>query len=432
MDDQIKLSLPRRLLSYLICSLIAFQPLLPAFSAAIAPVTPGTKVDAAGNGVPVINIATPNAAGLSHNQYQNYNVGQEGLILNNATGRLTQTQLGGLVQNNPNLKAGQEARAIINEVVGANRSQLQGYTEVAGKAANVMVANPYGITCNGCGFINTPNVTLTTGKPQLDAQGNLQSLEVTKGAISIEGKGLDGSQADAVSIIARATEINAGIHAKDLNVTLGANRVGADGSVTPIAGEGAAPSVAVDTGALGGMYANRIHLVSSENGVGVNLGNLNARQGDMVLDAQGRLSVNNSLTSGTLTAKGSSITLQGEHKAGGNVALTAQQDIALNGASLGSDASLDLNSQGNITLKGSSVKAGQNVRLSGANLSIDNSSSGSAVDALQLSATSQLDNAGQLAAAKTLDIQAAQIANRGSLASNGDVQVRTNTLQQER
>ncbi|MEN4715812.1 hemagglutinin repeat-containing protein [Pantoea agglomerans] len=430
MDDQIKLSLPRRLLSYLICSLIAFQPLLPAFSAAIAPVTLGTKVDAAGNGVPVINIATPNAAGLSHNQYQNYNVGQEGLILNNATGRLTQTQLGGLVQNNPNLKAGQEARAIINEVVGANRSQLQGYTEVAGKAANVMVANPYGITCNGCGFINTPNVTLTTGKPQLDAQGNLQSLEVTKGAISIEGKGLDGSQADAVSIIARATEINAGIHAKDLNVTLGANRVGADGSVTPIAGEGAAPSVAVDTGALGGMYANRIHLVSSENGVGVNLGNLNARQGDMVLDAQGRLSINNSLTSGALTAKGSSITLQGEHKAGGNVALTAQQDIALNAASLGSDASLDLNSQGNITLKGSSVKAGQNVRLSGANLNVDNSSSGSAVDALQLSATSQLDNAGQLAAAKTLDIQAAQIANRGSLASNGDVQVRTNTLQQ--
>ncbi|MDY0900886.1 hemagglutinin repeat-containing protein [Pantoea agglomerans] len=430
MDDQIKLSLPRRLLSYLICSLIAFQPLLPAFSAAIAPVTPGTKVDAAGNGVPVINIATPNAAGLSHNQYQNYNVGQEGLILNNATGRLTQTQLGGLVQNNPNLKAGQEARAIINEVVGANRSQLQGYTEVAGKAANVMVANPYGITCNGCGFINTPNVTLTTGKPQLDAQGNLQSLEVTKGAISIEGKGLDGSQADAVSIIARATEINAGIHAKDLNVMLGANRVGADGSVTPIAGEDAAPSVAVDTGALGGMYANRIHLVSSENGVGVNLGNLNARQGDMVLDAQGRLSINNSLTSGTLTARGSSIALQGEHKAGGNVALTAQQDIALNAASLGSDASLDLNSQGNITLKGSSVKAGQNVRLSGANLSVDNSSSGSAVDTLQLSATSQLDNAGQLAAAKTLDIQAAQIANSGSLASNGDVQVRTNTLQQ--
>ncbi|WP_081917136.1 hemagglutinin repeat-containing protein [Pantoea sp. 9140] len=431
MDDQLTLSLPRRLLSYLICSLIAFQPLLPAFSAAITPATPGTQVDAAGNGVPVINIATPNASGLSHNQYQNYNVGQEGLILNNATDRLTQTQLGGLIQNNPNLKAGQEARAIINEVVGANRSQLQGYTEVGGKAANVMVANPYGITCNGCGFINTPNVTLTTGKPQLDAQGNLQSLEVTKGAISIEGKGLDGSQADAVSIIARATEINAGIHARDLNVTLGANRVGADGSVTPIAGEGAAPSVAVDTGALGGMYANRIHLVSSENGVGVNLGNLNARQGDMVLDAQGRLSINNSLTSGTLTAKGSSIALQGEHKAGGNVALTAQQDIALTGAKLGSDAALDLNSQGQITLKGSSLTAGQTARLSGHALDIDNSSSGNAADAMQLSASAQLQNSGQMTAGKKLDLQAAQIINSGSLISQGDLQVRTSTLQQQ-
>ncbi|GME30519.1 MULTISPECIES: hemagglutinin repeat-containing protein [unclassified Pantoea] len=431
MDDQLTLSLPRRLLSYLICSLIAFQPLLPAFSAVITPATQGTQVDAAGNGVPVINIATPNASGLSHNQYQNYNVGQEGLILNNATDRLTQTQLGGLIQNNPNLKAGQEARAIINEVVGANRSQLQGYTEVAGKAANVMVANPYGITCNGCGFINTPNVTLTTGKPQLDAQGNLQSLDVTKGAISIEGKGLDGSQADAVSIIARATEINAGIHARDLNVTLGTNRVGADGSVTPIADEGAAPSVAVDTGALGGMYANRIHLVSSENGVGVNLGNLNARQGDMVLDAQGRLSINNSLTSGTLTAKGSSIALQGEHKAGGNVALTAQQDIALTGAKLGSDTALDLNSQGQITLKGSSLTSGQTARLSGHTLDIDNSSSGSAADAMQLSATAQLQNSGQLTAAKKLDLQAAQIVNSGSLISQGDLQVRTSTLQQQ-
>lgn len=431
MDDQLPISLPRRLLSYLICSLIAFQPLLPAFSAVITPATPGTQVDSAGNGVPVINIATPNASGLSHNQYQNYNVGQEGLILNNATGRLTQTQLGGLIQNKPNLKAGQEARAIINEVVGANRSQLQGYTEVAGKAANVMVANPYGITCNGCGFINTPDVTLTTGKPQLDAQGNLLSLEVTKGAITIEGKGLDGSQADAVSIIARATEINADIHARDLNVTLGANRVGADGSVTPIAGEGAAPSVAVDTGALGGMYANRIHLVSSENGVGVNLGNLNARQGDMVLDAQGRLSINNSLTSGNLTARGSSIALQGEHKAGGNVALTAQQEIALTGAKLGSDASLDLNSQGQITLKGSSLTAGQSARLSSGALSIDKNSSGNAADRMQLAASSLLQNEGQLTATKQLDIQAAQVVNRGSLTSHGEAKLRSNSLQQQ-
>ncbi|HEY3592209.1 MAG TPA: filamentous hemagglutinin N-terminal domain-containing protein, partial [Buttiauxella sp.] len=292
--NQPPVRLTRRLLSYLISALLATQPLLPAVGAVITPAG-STQMDQAANGVPVVNIATPNGAGISHNQFQDYNVGKEGLILNNATGQLNQTQLGGLIQNNPNLKTGQEAKGIINEVIGGNRSQLQGYTEVAGKAANVMVANPYGITCNGCGFINTPQATLTTGKPVFAADGSLQALDVRKGSITLEGQGIDASGSDALSIISRATEVNAAIHAKDLKVIVGANRVHADGSVQAQQGDGAAPIVAVDTGALGGMYANRIHLVSSEKGVGVNLGDLNARQGDITLDANGQLTVHNSL-----------------------------------------------------------------------------------------------------------------------------------------
>ncbi|WP_140395445.1 filamentous hemagglutinin N-terminal domain-containing protein, partial [Escherichia coli] len=228
-------------------------------------------MDKAANGVPVVNIATPNGAGISHNRFTDYNVGKEGLILNNATGKLNPTQLGGLIQNNPNLKAGGEAKGIINEVTGGKRSLLQGYTEVAGKAANVMVANPYGITCDGCGFINTPHATLTTGRPVMNADGSLQALEVTEGSITINGAGLDGTRSDAVSIIARATEVNAALHAKDLTVTAGANRITADGRVSALKGEGDVPKVAVDTGALGGMYARRIHLTSTESGVGVNL-----------------------------------------------------------------------------------------------------------------------------------------------------------------
>ncbi|WJS51127.1 contact-dependent inhibition toxin CdiA [Enterobacter roggenkampii] len=365
----------QRLISWIVCGLMVWQPMAPAVAAALTP-TGQTTVDRAGNGVPVVNIATPNGAGISHNQFGEYNVGKEGLILNNGTDRLTQTQLGGLIQNNPNLQAGREAKGIINEVTGASRSQLQGYTEVAGKAANVMVANPYGITCNGCGFINTPNVTLTTGKPQFDASGNLQALEVTKGAITVEGQGLDASKSDALSIIARATEVNAAIHANDLTVTAGANRVGADGSVRPIAGEGAAPVVAVDTGALGGMYANRIRLVSSETGVGVNLGNLTARQGDIQLDAGGKLTVTNSLASGSITANGAGVALNGSHQSGGALNVASSQDVELNNSTLASQGDMRLSAAGKVQTTGGgtnsagalSVSSGQGMTLSNTSL----------------------------------------------------------------
>ncbi|EML2806870.1 contact-dependent inhibition toxin CdiA [Enterobacter roggenkampii] len=365
----------QRLISWIVCGLMVWQPMAPAVAAALTP-TGQTTVDRAGNGVPVVNIATPNGAGISHNQFGEYNVGKEGLILNNGTDRLTRTQLGGLIQNNPNLQAGREAKGIINEVTGASRSQLQGYTEVAGKAANVMVANPYGITCNGCGFINTPNVTLTTGKPQFDASGNLQALEVTKGAITVEGQGLDASRSDALSIIARATEVNAAIHANDLTVTAGANRVGADGSVRPIAGEGAAPVVAVDTGALGGMYANRIRLVSSETGVGVNLGNLTARQGDIQLDAGGKLTVTNSLASGSITANGAGVALNGSHQAGGALNVASSQDVEINNSTLASQGDMRLSAAGKVQTTGGgtnsagalSVSSGQGMTLSNTSL----------------------------------------------------------------
>ncbi|EGG8986700.1 filamentous hemagglutinin N-terminal domain-containing protein, partial [Salmonella enterica] len=352
--DQVRFS--RRLLSGLLSFMLAIQPLLPAMAAIITP-EGNTQMDKAANGVPVVNIATPNQDGISHNKYNDYNVGKEGLILNNATGQFNQTQLGGIIQNNPNLQPGKEASGIINEVTGANRSQLQGYTEVAGKAANVMVANPYGITCNGCGFINTPNATLTTGKPVLDASGNLQSLDVSKGSITIEGKGLDGSQSDAVSIIARATEINAALYAKDLTVIAGANRVAANGQMSPLNGEGEAPKIAVDTGALGGMYANRIHLVSSEKGLGVNLGDLNARQGDITLDANGKLTIGNSLANEGLSARGEGVTLTGSHKTASGMVINSIGALAIQDANLSSGANVQLGSDGKVTIDGGGIVA---------------------------------------------------------------------------
>lgn len=458
----------QRLISWIVCGLMVWQPMAPAVAAALTP-TGQTTVDRAGNGVPVINIATPNGAGISHNQFQDYNVGKEGLILNNGTDRLTQTQLGGLIQNNPNLQAGREAKGIINEVTGASRSQLQGYTEVAGKAANVMVANPYGITCNGCGFINTPNATLTTGKPQFDANGNLLALDVTKGAITVEGQGLDASKSDALSIIARATEVNAAIHANDLKVTAGANRVGADGSVKPIAGEGAAPVVAVDTGALGGMYANRIRLVSSEKGVGVNLGNLTARQGDIQLDAGGKLTVTNSVASGSIAANGVGVTLNGSHQAAGALNVTSSQDVELNNSTLasqgdmrlsgegkvqitggnvsskgalsvaagkdivltntrsGSDTLTTLTSGGTLSATGSAISAGENLALSGGQLVLDNQSRADATGDIRLTGGT-VSNLGQVNAGRDAALSGDRVSNGGQLAAKGHLDVNARDL----
>lgn len=426
-QDQVRFS--QRALSALLSVLLATQPLLPAVAASITP-SGNTQMDKAANGVPVVNIATPNQSGISHNKYNDYNVGKEGLILNNATGQLNQTQLGGLIQNNPNLKAGQEAKGIINEVTGANRSNLQGYTEVAGKAANVIVANPYGITCNGCGFINTPNVTLTTGKPVLDASGKLQSLDVTQGAVTIEGAGLNGSQSDAVSIISRATEINAQLHAKDLRVVAGANRVAADGSVNALKGEGTAPKVAVDTGALGGMYANRIRLVSSETGVGVNLGNLNARQGDIALSSAGKVVLKNTLASGSTTVSAADVTLRGDHKAGGNVTVSGQTALTLDQAHVAADNNLQLTTRGTLTQNGGAFTAANDATLAATTLIQSADAQASAGRHLAVNAEKNAALNGSVVAGQQLLVKGGELVQQGNLSAS-EIALNAQTLTQE-
>lgn len=142
------------------------------------------------NGVAQINIQTPSTAGVSRNTYKQFDVGQEGAILNNSRNN-TQTQLGGWVEGNPWLAKG-EAKVILNEVNSSNPSQLRGYIEVAGKQAQVVIANPSGLVCDGCGVINADRFTLTTGQAVMN-QGYLESFRVREGQVTIEGKGLNGA-----------------------------------------------------------------------------------------------------------------------------------------------------------------------------------------------------------------------------------------------
>ncbi|EFC9509709.1 TPA: hemagglutinin repeat-containing protein [Escherichia coli] len=250
------------------------------------------------SGIPQVNIQTPSAGGVSHNTYSQFDVGNQGVILNNAHNNV-QTQLGGMVAGNPWLAKG-EARIILNEVNSRNPSQLNGFVEVAGKKAQVVIANPAGISCDGCGFINANRATLTTGQPQMK-NGSLTGFSVERGEIQITGKGMDASRTDYTDIIARSVKINAGLWAQDLKVTTGRNNVDiAHGQIEKKTGDvSSQPQMALDVASLGGMYAGKIRLVGTETGVGVrNAGHIGAQAGAVTLTADGRIE-----NSGSISAK---------------------------------------------------------------------------------------------------------------------------------
>ncbi|WP_294363351.1 filamentous hemagglutinin N-terminal domain-containing protein [Pseudomonas sp.] len=414
------LGLPKRGVALILANALFWQPLL-AQAEGIVVSAPGTTVGQAGNGVPVVNIAAPNGSGLSHNQFKDYNVGANGVILNNATDRTQSTQLGGIILGNPNLQ-GRAANIILNEVNGGSPSQLRGYTEVAGQSAKVIVANPYGITCSGCGFINTPNVTLTTGKPILDASGQLQRYQVDGGAVTIDGQGLNADNVDRFEIITRSARINAQINARNLSVVAGRNDVDAKSlQATARADDGSAkPELAIDSTALGGMYAGAIKLVGTEAGVGVKLdGTLMASGGDIQLDATGRLSLANAKASEAVVIKAGQLDAAGAVYAGTRVDVQTTTGLS-NQKSLAARDSITVTSGGALVNSGiieagvnadESRNAGGDVSLRAANLS----NSGSVVASRTLTATANqtLNNQGGTLSGTTAVINAGQLDNRG-------------------
>ena len=268
------------------------------------------------NGTAQVNIQTPSKKGVSINQYRQFDVNQKGAILNNSR-KNTQTQLGGWVQANPWLAAG-EARIIVNQINSRNPSQLNGYVEVAGRRAEVIMANPAGISVNGGGFINAAGVTLTTGKPILD-NGDLHGFQVREGNISINGQGLDTSGSDYTHLLTQAAQINAGIWANNLNITAGNYDIDSQGQISQKQPEGSnnRTGIAIDTAQLGGMYAGKITLVSNDKGVGVNnAGQIFAGAGGIVISADGQLSNSGTIVAADKTQSGASVataTLQANH-----------------------------------------------------------------------------------------------------------------------
>ena len=122
---------------------LAFAIWFPAMAQAagiIAGARTATSVTSGPDGREVVSIAPP-VAGVSHNVYQQFNVGRAGADLDNT---------------------GKGARLIVSEVAGNAPSLIEGRIAVLGPRASLVIANANGITVNGARFVNTGNVALTT------------------------------------------------------------------------------------------------------------------------------------------------------------------------------------------------------------------------------------------------------------------------------
>ncbi len=264
---------------------------------------PGVGVSA--NGTPVVAITTPSFGGVSHNKFQRYDIDTRGVILNNS-GYAGTSVIGGAVGANPNLAASRPASVIVNEVTGAGTSTLNGPTEVFGGRADVVVANPNGVGCVGCTFINAGRVTLTTGVPNPDYRAGTVSYAVTGGTVSVAGAGLTGGHGETlgrIDLIARQLRLDGPVVARE-SVRLRAGAMTYDPSsdlATVLPGAGVVTGPAIASSADGTIRAGTISILSRDADLGISLdGTLTALTGPIEIRGAGDLRLASSSSAGDL------------------------------------------------------------------------------------------------------------------------------------
>lgn len=445
-----------------------------------APILPDTKapgnryplVQETANGIPLVNISAPTAGGVSRNDYERFNIPTKGAILNNSY-TLSKTELAGYVQGNANMAQG-PAKIIVNQVTSGNPTTMNGFLEVAGHKADVIIANPNGITVNGGGFINTARAILTTGKPEYDHKERLKDFRIDNDAtILITGNGLNGKKADTLELYTRAAEIKAAIFGNTVHVTTGANVIDANtGKVTAIKGKGKKPEIAIDVKDLGGMYAGRIFLIGNEKGLPIDIKGAIESQ-HMVLDNQGNLyhagtthstedmtiHAKDILNTGTMAASGN-MTLRADGQvvndktigSVGNMAITAKQvtnhktiasekDLSITTTSEEENALDNSNSEilanGNVTIQASHTDNMNGNIASGSTLSIQgktlNNSQGklTAYGSNTISVSDKVENEqGLIAANENISISSDLIHNaQGTITAGQNETITTKDIQ---
>ena len=338
-----------------------------------------TKLDESASGVPIVNISTPNDRGLSINEFSEYNIDEKGQILNNAD-NVGRTHLGGLINANPNLAPNQAANLIILQVNGSNRSQIEGYLEALSRErVDVILSNENGLYINNAGTINIKNFTATTGKVNLK-DGDFIGIDVEKGNIVIGPKGMDGTNANYVEIIAKTLELRGNVVTNDLKVVTGSN------STT------STNNIAIDAKELGGMYANRIKIISTDKGAGVNSDAfIVSKNSKLEITADGKIKVNK--------VQGKGIDIKGKEY--------EQKDLAY------SDEEISINAD-KIKLSGTGTQANKQINLNG---TVENNATIYTKEGIK---TKGLTNTGIVQAINKIEVEG-NLTNKGEVLTNGNL-----------
>ena len=215
--------------------------------------------------VATVNIETPSSNGLSNNQVDDFDVHTDGTILNNSASAGT-AQLGNTaVTGNSNITAGSEASLILFQVTGNSGSDLEGTIEVFGTEAGLIIANPNGIDCDGCGFINTNRVDLVTGTANFSGD-DLTNFSIDgSSTLTVSGSGfLSDAVADELNLVSRDLRIQAQAKANNTLRSLAGNDT-YDHTTNIITSDNSEASVhSISISASGSLEANYIEIVSTE------------------------------------------------------------------------------------------------------------------------------------------------------------------------
>ena len=252
------------------------------------PASIGARATKTASGIDQLDITAPNKNGTSYNSLKELQVSEQGLILNNNKDIVVNTKTAGYVTRNRNLDNSIAASLIITEVTGKNKTNINGTVEVAGKRADLVMANRNGIYVNGGNFLNTDRVTLTTGSLEMK-NGDLVAINVSQGQIGIGGNGIDALNLTDLELLGKTIDVSGVIKAsKETRLLVSAGGQTYEYKTKEVKSKGESyKGIAIDGKAVGSMYAGKIDIISNDKGAGVNTKGDLVSVDDIVLTANG-------------------------------------------------------------------------------------------------------------------------------------------------